>query len=276
MDTGVLTTITMVLVAVIIFVTAWAFLDIRSSRQNEKLQEKRRWIEQIPSLVSTLGVLGTFLGITIGLMNFNPNVLDESIPLLLEGLKTAFFTSLAGMIGSLILSKYVSSVYDDNDKGMSDINIAAGEIVKAVKQMSDNNEKLTMGLLKEIQQQSHNQTAFYNTALSEMQKTSSSVGKVDSKIETLLLQSQSQTTSLNELGNNTNSMLISIGNIEANGEAQKKSNTEMINYIGEIVDATSAMVSTDENIAENVKSLGTKLHDEVVEIEDKMNETNVI
>ena len=276
MDTGVLTTITMVLVAVIIFVTAWAFLDIRSSRQNEKLQEKRRWIEQIPSLVSTLGVLGTFLGITIGLMNFNPNVLDESIPLLLEGLKTAFFTSLAGMIGSLILSKYVSSVYDENDKGMSDINIAAGEIVKAVKQMSDNNEKLTMGLLKEIQQQSHNQTAFYNTALSEMQKTSSSVGKVDSKIETLLLQSQSQTTSLNELGNNTNSMLISIGNIEANGEAQKKSNTEMINYIGEIVDATSAMVSTDENIAENVKSLGTKLHDEVVEIEDKMNETNVL
>ena len=71
-------------------------------------------------------------------------------------------------------------------------------------------------------------------------------------------------------------MLISIGNIEANGEAQKKSNTEMINYIGEIVDATSAMVSTDENIAENVKSLGTKLHDEVVEIEDKMNETNVL
>ena len=276
MNTGVLTTITMVSVAVIIFVTSWAFLDIRRSRQSNKLQERRRWIEQIPSLVSTLGVLGTFLGITIGLMNFNPNVLDESIPLLLEGLKTAFFTSLAGMIGSLILSKYVSSVYDENDKGMSDINIAAGEIVKAVKQMSDNNEKLTMGLLKEIQQQSHNQTTFYNTALSEMQKTSSSVGKVDSKIETLLLQSQSQTTSLNELGNNTNSMLISIGNIEANGEAQKKSNTEMINYIGEIVDATSAMVSTDENIAENVKSLGTKLHDEVVEIEDKMNETNVL
>ena len=150
MDTGVLTTITMVLVAVIIFVTAWAFLDIRSSRQNEKLQEKRRWIEQIPSLVSTLGVLGTFLGITIGLMNFNPNVLDESIPLLLEGLKTAFFTSLAGMIGSLILSKYVSSVYDENDKGMSDINIAAGEIVKAVKQMSDNNEKLT--IIRQIRQ----------------------------------------------------------------------------------------------------------------------------
>ena len=276
MNTGILTTITIVSVAVIIAVTLWAYLYIKKSRQDKKLQEKRRWIEQLPSLVSTLGVLGTFLGITIGLVNFNPNVLDESIPLLLDGLKTAFFTSLTGMVGSLILSRYVSSVYDDNDKGMSDINIAAGEIVKAVKQMSDNNEKLTMGLLSEIQKQSNNQTAFYNTALAEMQRTSSSVEKVDSKIETLLLQSQSQTTSLNELGNNSSSMLISIGNIEANGEAQKKSNAEMINYIGEIVDATSAMVSTDENIAENVKSLGTKLHDEVVEIEDKMNETNVL
>lgn len=274
MNTGVLTTITMVSVAVIIFVTSWAFLDIRSSRQSNKLQERRRWIEQIPSLISTLGVLGTFLGITIGLMNFNPNVLDESIPLLLEGLKTAFFTSLAGMIGSLILSKYVSSVYDDNDKGMSDINIAAGEIVKAVKQMSDNNEKLTMGLLQEIQQQSHNQTAFYNTALAEMQKTSNGIETTEKKLDTLMLQSQSQTTSLKEVANNSSSMLISVGNIEANSDVQKKTNAELTNYVGEIVDATSAMVSTDESIAESVKALGTKLHDEVVEIEDKMNETN--
>ena len=274
MNTGVLTTITMVSVAVIIFVTSWAFLDIRSSRQSNKLQERRRWIEQIPSLISTLGVLGTFLGITIGLMNFNPNVLDESIPLLLEGLKTAFFTSLAGMIGSLILSKYVSSVYDDNDKGMSDINIAAGEIVKAVKQMSDNNEKLTMGLLQEIQNQSHNQTAFYNTALAEMQKTSNGIETTEKKLDTLMLQSQSQTTSLKEVANNSSSMLISVGNIEANSDVQKKTNAELTNYIGEIVDATSAMVSTDESIAESVKALGTKLHDEVVEIEDKMNETN--
>ena len=274
MNTGVLTTITMVSVAVIIFVTSWAFLDIRSSRQSNKLQERRMWIEQIPSLISTLGVLGTFLGITIGLMNFNPNVLDESIPLLLEGLKTAFFTSLAGMIGSLILSKYVSSVYDDNDKGMSDINIAAGEIVKAVKQMSDNNEKLTMGLLQEIQNQSHNQTAFYNTALAEMQKTSNGIETTEKKLDTLMLQSQSQTTSLKEVANNSSSMLISVGNIEANSDVQKKTNAELTNYIGEIVDATNAMVSTDESIAESVKALGTKLHDEVVEIEDKMNETN--
>ena len=71
-------------------------------------------------------------------------------------------------------------------------------------------------------------------------------------------------------------MMVSIGNIEANEETLKKNNDESKKCIGEIVDATSAMVSTDESIAENVQALGTKLHDEVVEIEDKMNETNVL
>ena len=105
MNTGILTTITIVLVAIIIVAILWAYLYIKNKRQSKSLQEKRRWIEQIPSLVCTLGVLGTFAGITIGVMNFNPNVLDESIPLLLDGLKTAFFTSLAGMVGYLIISR---------------------------------------------------------------------------------------------------------------------------------------------------------------------------
>lgn len=39
---------------------------------------------------------------------------------LLSGLKTAFFTSLAGMIGSLFLSRQVNSALDEKDGGMSD------------------------------------------------------------------------------------------------------------------------------------------------------------
>ncbi len=54
----------------------------------------RRKIEQIPSFISTLGVLGTFLGITIGLWDFETSDLDHSIPLLLNGLKTAFLRRL--------------------------------------------------------------------------------------------------------------------------------------------------------------------------------------
>jgi len=95
---------------VILISTVWAWIYVSKSVQ--RLMEKRRWIEMLPSLISTLGVLGTFGGITIGLLNFDTKNLPESIPLLLEGLKTAFFTSLAGMIGSIILSRRISSLYN--------------------------------------------------------------------------------------------------------------------------------------------------------------------
>lgn len=54
-----------------------------------------------PQIIASLGVLGTFIGITVGLFQFNTSDLQTSIPYLLEGMKTAFLTSLAGMSISL-------------------------------------------------------------------------------------------------------------------------------------------------------------------------------
>lgn len=55
----------------------------------------------IPTFMTSLGILGTFLGIVIGLVQFDTNNIDRSIPFLLEGLKTAFLTSIVGMIGTI-------------------------------------------------------------------------------------------------------------------------------------------------------------------------------
>ena len=62
-------------------------------------------------------MLGTFFGITMGLIAFDSGDLDKSIPGLLDGLKTAFFTSLAGMIGSMILSAIIGHKQDEKDGG---------------------------------------------------------------------------------------------------------------------------------------------------------------
>jgi len=67
-----------------------------------------------PSAVISLGIFGTFLGIYIGLMDFNTADINNSIPNLLEGLKTAFITSLSGMAAALIL-KYIYSNFDRRD-----------------------------------------------------------------------------------------------------------------------------------------------------------------
>lgn len=60
----------------------------------------------LSSTVISLGVLGTFSGIFAGLLEFDVSHLEAALPQLLEGLKTAFLTSIAGMCASLILRLY--------------------------------------------------------------------------------------------------------------------------------------------------------------------------
>ena len=58
---------------------------------------------QIASLTITLGILGTFTGVFIGLWEFNTSDIANSIPNLIDGLKTAFLTSIAGLSTNIIL-----------------------------------------------------------------------------------------------------------------------------------------------------------------------------
>lgn len=55
---------------------------------------------------ASLGVLGTFFGITCGLFSFDTSGLETSVPALLDGMKSAFLTSILGMIGSLGVKFY--------------------------------------------------------------------------------------------------------------------------------------------------------------------------
>ena len=54
----------------------------------------------------SFGILGTFMGIVLGLVNFDVDDIQGSIPQLLEGLKFAFTTSIAGMISSILIKLF--------------------------------------------------------------------------------------------------------------------------------------------------------------------------
>ncbi len=71
---------------------------------------KKQKVSDISSLVVTFGILGTFIGIFLGLITFEVTDIYGSVPKLLEGLKTAFLTSIAGMIAGVLL-KIFPSVY---------------------------------------------------------------------------------------------------------------------------------------------------------------------
>lgn len=56
-----------------------------------------RFVAIAPGILTSIGVLGTFIGINIGLQNFDVSKIEASVPSLLAGLKLAFSTSIVGM-----------------------------------------------------------------------------------------------------------------------------------------------------------------------------------
>ncbi|EPC01850.1 hypothetical protein L861_19560 [Litchfieldella anticariensis FP35 = DSM 16096] len=75
-----------------------------------KTDRIRGFTHYAPNLLTSLGILGTFIGIVIGLMHFDPADIDNSITLLLSGLQTAFMTSLFGMASAIAFKVVTTSV----------------------------------------------------------------------------------------------------------------------------------------------------------------------
>ncbi|MGF1692357.1 hypothetical protein [Photobacterium kagoshimensis] len=78
----------------------------------------RIFTSNTPNLLTSLGILGTFAGIVVGLMAFNPHDIDGSIGALLSGLKTAFLTSLVGMLCSIVYKAF-SPIFERYDEEVS-------------------------------------------------------------------------------------------------------------------------------------------------------------
>ncbi len=83
----------------VIVIIVWLFFAIVSLNSKSKLG--RRFAAITPNSLTTLGLLGTFIGILVGLSEFNVEDIDNSVPILLEGMKIAFVTSVAGIVAAM-------------------------------------------------------------------------------------------------------------------------------------------------------------------------------
>lgn len=63
--------ITWICLAIILVAFIVCFVLVQKIKNSDKLVENRRVVEYFPTFISTLGVLGTFFGITMGLMAFD-------------------------------------------------------------------------------------------------------------------------------------------------------------------------------------------------------------
>lgn len=244
----------------------------------------RRTTEYLPTLVSSLGVLGTFLGITIGLLAFDSEDLDKSIPDLLNGLKTAFFTSLLGMIGSIFLSWLLNRLQDRNDSGVSDINQAAGTICKAVQEMSKLNKETIQQIAKQMEEQEKDRKAFYRSFSDTLGGIYSSQQLMTEAVSDIRIYQKASNSALVSVKDTSEAIASSIGNLEEatttqnsvlNG-IQKYSDqiAEFTHHTPEILEVLSGMAGTQDLIHEHLDKLKDLLDAEVDEIEKSMDKTN--
>ncbi|MDY5615376.1 MAG: hypothetical protein SPF34_00460, partial [Helicobacter sp.] len=98
------------------------------------------------SIIMSAGVLGTFVGIFIGLQDFNVNEIENSVPFLLEGLKTAFYTSILGMSLAILLAivQKGKAVKSDFENMMDYFSLQASKLddLKYLRTIVDQNLKL--------------------------------------------------------------------------------------------------------------------------------------
>ncbi len=82
----------------------------------------RERMNQVAGVMTGLGILGTFVGLSLGLQNFNTGTTAEitgSIEPLMDGIKVAFHTSIYGMVFSLVFNYVYKKRLDDADNAVT-------------------------------------------------------------------------------------------------------------------------------------------------------------
>jgi len=214
--------------------------------------------DAIPPVFPTLGIFCTALGITIGIWDFNINDIQNSIPLLLKGLKLAFIATMAGIIGLIIFQKYIAIVQKEIDedpnrpKRQTDELSAIGELTFAVHEIKTDNEKQIEKLIRSFGNDLEN--------------------KVTSKLNSLEREIINLQNISGENQKNISRELVQIDTTTNNGKIEI---TEQLKFLRDEQKTTSekANKNTDEIIramGENNK-LTTKKFDEFSELLKKNN-----
>lgn len=83
----------------------------------------RERLNQVAGVMTGLGILGTFIGLSLGLQSFNTGTtaeITQSIEPLMEGIKVAFHTSIYGMVFSLVFNYVYKRRLDDTERAVRD------------------------------------------------------------------------------------------------------------------------------------------------------------
>ena len=224
-----------------------------------------------------LGLLGTFLGLTLGIKDFDSSStqnIQKSIQLLLSGMGTAFITSLVGMLLSMIysfcdkywrnrlskhlhvLTKKLDSLYYIDDRTLDDLNeqALAKSIASTMKEVVEHEMRSVVNAL--------NEKLTYNNESGE-------ATTIANAIREILKENQEQSKALKSFSTD---LAIELNN--GFDEVLSRQMQQMILPLMENVDATTkAIVEHIDQMASQVSSPATDMIQTVVdELKNSMSE----
>ncbi|TKI69058.1 hypothetical protein FCU45_08845 [Sulfurimonas crateris] len=147
--------------------------------------------------IVSLGILGTFIGIAIGLYHFDVTNIKESMPQLLEGLKTAFVTSGMGIFFSILLS-----IFKPQATKKEEVIYALEEVVK------DFNKNLTEQFgdnFKQLNDAVKNMILWQDNYKSHIQESEQSISHIIKELKQISLAKESEQANIQKLIDNLTS-----------------------------------------------------------------------
>ena len=124
-----------------------------------QLKFDRYAVNHGPEILTTLGIFGCFTGIALALLDFDTKNINESVPQLLEGVKTAFWASVTGVLGALTIkfrhrfSKVPIQVSEGEPKSASleDVVVAINTLRRSIAGENDSSLISQMKLMRQEQ-----------------------------------------------------------------------------------------------------------------------------
>lgn len=242
------------------------------------LKEKQYSKESVlGNIASTIGVLGTFVGISIGLWKFNPNDITSSVPLLLSGMKIAFATSIIGMAASIFM-KYIA-LKNEDEENIDDImelfNTMIAEsrnvnntlienqkqtenVLNKVSEIWDSHqENLTVELKSEILNLNNNTISKQEELIGEFKKLGECFTLLNSGVNNLLTWQENYKETIENTTKELETVIQTIHNadesiesISKNSSLIKENNEKLSEVLKEINKTQNVIIESNKSIIE--------------------------
>jgi hypothetical protein len=251
-----------------VFLLCWLAFSIYSLVRYQKTNPY--FFQIIPTIFTTIGVLGTFLGIAKGLYEFNEENIKNSIPLLLEGMKLAFMTSIVGIFLSVIFSNLIAVFRKKIDeevppKPTSELS-ALQKLIEVVEDSNKTNKSLISNLVTETKEAAKTNKSLISNLVTETKEATETNKDLLSKLITL-------TTKSNSTISNNISALISqnkdqFKNLKLLTETNHKS---IIAKFEGNKKVGNDILTEVKNIRGDNKNTSTRMDEKLISITDNMN-----